>query len=527
MATHSSAVSQTAEEVASALHLYLAEFPAAVLTEDGKVLFDLRTAKYSLSTEHGRCTLHLWNDETNLVRRISAATPRGKLLRLTSHRFGQAKPSTLEFSAEKDRRTPSTREATRIRYVKLLERALTRHFGDEGWRPDSFRSAMDLEKSFGPAYARGLLTRARQSWAVIAINDEESIATVDGILTFGILWLDHLRHASRQQIAGLRLVLPRGTAALTLARLAWLAGPQQYELFEFDQREETLAFRDPSDAGNLVTHLPHAPHPDRVQSRFAAAAERVLSLVPPAALPLVAQRLRTPTELGFLLHGLEFARIRLAASAESFNRIEQVTFGAGPAETALTAETEAALKHLVEQLFLRRSPAADKRDPLYRLEPERWLESSLRRDLTQLDPHLLPAPVYAQVPAFQAADRGMLDLLALDATGRLTVLELKAEEDPQLALQGLDYWVRMRWHHAQPADPQTGLGEFQAHSYFPAHRLSHEVPRLFLVAPALRIHPATEIILRHLSPQVPWTLIALDERWRQQIKPVWRKRSTD
>ena len=157
--------SQTPEQIAAELEGYLSEFPHAVVSEDGKVLFDLRDAKYSLSTEHNRCTLHLWNDETNLVRRISAAVPRGKLLRLTTHRFGQTRPATLEFSAEKDRRSPSTREATRTRYLKLLERALTRHFEGEGWHPESFRTAMDLEKSFGrptrAACSRGRSNRGR------------------------------------------------------------------------------------------------------------------------------------------------------------------------------------------------------------------------------------------------------------------------------------------------------------------------------------------------------------------------------
>ena len=181
----------------------------------------------------------------------------------------------------------------------------------------------------------------------------------------------------------------------------------------------------------------------------------------------------------------------------------------------------------MEQLCLRRTPAANKRDPLFRLQPERWLESNVRRSLTALDPHLLPEPVYAQVPAFAASDRALLDLLALDDEGRLAVLELKAEEDPQLALQGLDYWIRVRWHHNQNSDPESGLGDFQRHGYFPAQRLSPAAPRLYLVAPSLRIHPATEIVLRHFSPEVPWTLIALDEHWREHIRPLYRKRHTD
>ena len=139
----------------------------------------------------------------------------------------------------------------------------------------------------------------------------------------------------------------------------------------------------------------------------------------------------------------------------------------------------------------------------------------------------MPAHVYTQVPAFAAADRGMLDLLSVDKDGRLAVIELKADEDLHLALQGLDYWVRVRWHHRQNPDAASGLGEFQRHGYFGGVRLAEGDPRLYLVAPALRVHPATDVVLRYLSPRVDWVLVALDERWRRQIKVVWRKRSGD
>ena len=82
--------------------------------------------------------------------------------------------ANLELAADKDRRTPSTRESTRVRYVKTLERMLLRTFPD--WKADGFRTAMDLEKSFGPAYARGVLVRGTQAWAVIGVNPEESQA---------------------------------------------------------------------------------------------------------------------------------------------------------------------------------------------------------------------------------------------------------------------------------------------------------------------------------------------------------------
>ena len=525
---------QTVEQIAVALEAFLAEHPKAVVVEDGKVLFDMRTAKYSLATEHARCTLQVWSEDGNIVRRVSAAVERGSVrdraLRLTTHRFGQARPRSLELLADRDRRTPSTREATRVRYLRVLERAMLRGpnnaWGD--WKPDGFRTAMDLEKSFGPAYARGSLVQGQQAWAVIAVNAAESQAMVDGILTLGVLWLAHCREnaGGRRLYRGLRLIVPRGMATLTASRLAWMnPDAAQWELWEFDEKTEELEQRDAADHGNLSTRLIHAPSEVAARERFAEAAARVMQLVPKAMREVVEQKVRSGTEMAFLLHGLEFARVRSGYAGESFNRVQEITFGAGAKETPLTDENAGELRELVARLFARRCAGGEKRDPLYRMQPERWLENALRRNVSVVDERLDAAHVYTQVPAFAAADRGMLDLLSVDKDGRLAVIELKADDDLHLALQGLDYWVRVRWHHQQNPDARSGLGEFQRHGYFGGVRLAEGAPRLYLAAPALRIHPATEVVLRYLSPRVEWVLVALDERWRKQVRVVWRKRS--
>jgi len=372
----------------------------------------------------------------------------------------------------------------------------------------------------------------QQAWAVIAVNAAETQATVDGILTLGVLWLAHCREnaGGRRLYRGLRLIVPHGMAALTLSRLAWMnADAAQWELWEFDEKTEELEQRDAADHGNVTTRLIHAPSEANARERFAAAAARVMALLPEAMREAVEQRVRSGAEMAFLLHGLEFARVRMGYAGESFNRVQEVSFGAGANETPLTDENAGELRELVARLFARRvessSGGGDRRDPLYRMQPERWLESVLRRDISRIDAHLDPAHVYTQVPAFQASDRGMLDLLSVDKDGRLAVIELKADEDLHLALQGLDYWVRVRWHHQQNPDAASGLGEFQRHGYFGGVRLAEGAPRLYLVAPALRVHPATEVVLRYLSPRVDWVLVAIDERWRRQVKVVWRKRS--
>jgi hypothetical protein len=353
---------------------------------------------------------------------------------------------------------------------------------------------------------------------------------VDGILTLGILWLAHCREnaGGRRLFQGLKIVAPRGMETLTLSRLAWLnTDIARWELYAFDEENDVLERRDADDHGNLLTRLVHAPNMAAARDRFAESAARVLALVPAHMREAVEQRIRSVSEMAFLLHGLEFARARTGYSAQSFNREQEISFGAGANETPLTAENESELRELVARLFARRTAGGNHRDPLYRMAPERWLESILRRDLIPIDDRLDPEHVYTQVPAFAASDRGMLDLLGVTSDGRLAVIELKADEDLHLALQGLDYWVRVRAHHLENPDRATGLGEFQRNGYFGGLRLAAEAPRLYLIAPALRVHPATELVLRHLSPRVEWTLVAIDERWRTQIKVIWRRRSSD
>jgi hypothetical protein len=110
----------------------------------------------------------------------------------------------------------------------------------------------------------------------------------------------------------------------------------------------------------------------------------------------------------------------------------------------------------------------------------------------------------------------MIDVLTTTRNRRLAVVELKADEDIHLPLQGLDYWSRVEWHHTR--------GEFPRFGYFDGRELSSEKPLLFLVAPALHVHPATDVLLRYISPEIEWEFVGIDERWREGVKVVFRKR---
>jgi len=537
------AVPANADRLSRSIEDYLAEHPKAAILEGGQMLFDMRRSRYSVTESHGRCLLQLWNDERNLVRTVIEVEERAHCLRLMTRRMGAAKPQALELVATSDRRTPTAREAARRNYQRMLERVLARAF--PGAKPDGFRSAMDLEHSFGPAYVRGRLLRGTAAEAVIGVSEAESAATVDGILTLGILWLEHCRQKgdARRHFGGLKVVVPAigapsdrssslgrwGAWRTTAERMAWLNhAAADFQLFTLDERSEELTAIDFRDTGNLESRLVHAFSAKAAIDRCRAGLDRLFSLIPPDSKERVEVRPRSAAEVALLLHGLEFARVRHGAAAHSFSGQDEATFGASANETPLDAGNEELGRQMFARLFASRHPDGAQNDALFRLQPERWLEAKLRGKIAELLPGLRSDVMYSQVPALTSGERGMLDLLTLDRNGRLTVIEVKADEDLHLPLQALDYWIRVRALNAD-REPSAGAGRplsaFERQGYFAGAEVSPLVPRLLLVGPALRIHPANEPVLRYLSPEVEWELIAVAEHWRRELRVVFRKRS--
>lgn len=518
----------TAAALAAAIDAFLAGHPQAAVLEEGRVAFDLRTAHYAVSEAHGRCLLQLWDGERNLMRTVVGIENRRSCLRVLTRRMGMTRPQALELVAVNERRTPTTRDAARKHYQHLLERVLTRQF--YGFKVDGFRSAMDLEHSFGPSYVRGRLVRGTVAEAVIGVSEAESGAMVDGILTLGILWLDYCRQHgdARRHFGSLKVVVPEGAWLTTAERMAWLNhAAARFELYTLNERSEELTPIDWRDTGNLASSLAHAFSVENALERCREGIDELMDLVPVRSRERVEVRPRSSTEVALLLHGLEFGRVRIGASTTSFAHRLETSFGAGPNETPLEESNREQARELVHRLFASRHDGGLHNDPLYRMQPERWLESELRRNLDELLPGLRGEAIYAQVPALSTGERGMLDLLALDRQGRLVVLELKASEDLHLPLQALDYWIRVRALNADRktmAGSQKALGAFERHGYFSAAEISEGAPRLLLVAPVLHIHPSNETVLRYLAPEVEWELIGLGEDWRRELKIVHRKR---
>ncbi|HTZ58226.1 MAG TPA: hypothetical protein VMB49_09030 [Acidobacteriaceae bacterium] len=508
-------------ELARALNEFFLEHPHAAFLEDGRVLFEMAVSRYSISADHGRCVLHLWSEERNMVRTVLGLEERKERLRIRVRRLGTHRPQSLEVVKDRDLRTPATRALSRSRYLQLLERLLSRHFNE--FKVENLSTAMDLEHSFGPAYARGLLVRGQQCWALIGVNADENQATIDGVLTLGILWLAYCREhlIGKRVCQGLKVVLPAGSGATTQIRMAWLNRElAQWELYEAGIARDDLVRIDTAGQGNLKMRLVHAFNPEAAIERAQDGLTRLMALLPLAMRLHVTMVPRSANEVALCLYGLKFARVCQGFVADSFVRQANVTFGAGPNETPLQEETEPVFAELMQRLFESRHPGGNARNPLYRLQPESWLQSVIAADLRQIDDTLGGNPVYHQVPAFAAADRAMLDLLTATRDGRLAILELKADEDLHFPLQGLDYWIRVHSLHQQANQD----GALKQNGYFPGIELQAAPPLIYYVVPALRVHPSMATILRYLSPSITWTLVALNESWRTKPTVVFRKR---
>jgi len=502
----------TPESLTQMLSDFLTGARAAVVVEDGAIAFDLAESKYSVSGEYNKCLLHLWSGERNFVRRVLDAEVRTTTLRLQVQRMGQNRPTRLDFCRDRDQRSPAARRAARAAYEPRLRRALERNF--PGWTVVRLTTSVDLEHSFGPSYLRGWLRLGQRALAVVGVNDEETQSTVDGALTCGILWLEACRLAQQERrvMERLAMVVPRGMATLTRQRMAHLhPATAKWQLYEFDQREDALAPLDIGDRGNLATRLIHSIDEGLARERFVGSIARIRGILPQAEVVVL-----SPASISFRRHGLEFAQARIAHDPRNFQSSEEIAFGFGAEERVLNAENETQFADLVRLAAAVRHRDGPKNHPLWRMHPERWLESLVAGNIAALDGRLRPEFVYSQVPAFAAADRAMIDILAETREARLAVIELKADEDIHLPLQGVDYWSRVAWHQSR--------GEFARFGYFPGREISPQKPLLMLVAPALHVHPTTDTILRYLSPEIEWEVLGIDERWREEVKVVFRKR---
>jgi hypothetical protein len=464
---------------------FLAGCRQPALLEPGETPLPLRPEHYALTARASGLLLEAWDDVRTLARRITAShEQRPSRLTLVVEKFGGRAGFITLLDLDRPQAAATLQRSTREVLREHLRRWLARQCA--GWRIVELTTGPDLQHTLSPSCPRAFVVKGDSRWAALAAPPQHA----DTALTNGLIWLDYLRRREAPTpVQGLILFLPCGQETNTLLRLRHLH--VKTRLFRYDDSGFEAPI-DPDDHGNLFTRL------EPWQESLPAEAEqnlRRLTLEPEVELIPLGPGLRS-----LRVRGLEFARYTAGALLPD-KPIEDL---------AADARRIAKFRHPD-------SPVPH--HPLLTRNPEAWLESILRRNVTLLDAALLPSPVYGQVPALAGVDRGVLDLLAIEHTGRLAVIEIKASEDPHLPLQALDYWIRVA-HHA-------ALGEFTANGYFPGLPVLARLPRLLLAAPAMNFHPTTEILLSFFHSHIPVERIGLGVEWQRHPKVVLRARGAD
>ncbi len=522
---------------------FLASLSHPVLIEDGVEVFDLSDCTWRFSIEFGKLIFEAWNGDRSLVRRLErVAYAEAGRLGLVCRKSALHESSRLEFCEAGVSAAPagSSQGAPRRRASTAAERNFDRTASRQslvaalreryaGWHFERVSQRSDREHSFSAWYTRGWARPAARgipAWAFLGLRSEEGEAAADSALAFGLIWLDWLRqHFPRVAFSGLKLFLPPLAAEINAHRAAYLrlagnaAGIEIYAWNSEERNSLTVSPLDLADFGNVETLLPlrrdreslleaERPFLEALLHRVLGERREGVDLVADAARHFVSLR----------IHGLEVARAEAGPEP-------RLSFGIAPAFRRLEPSDEPEFAHFLNRVVRVRCAASDDtRHELYRLQAERWLESMLVRDLTRLDPRFVPGCLYPQVPAFAGTsaagvDRGVIDILGAvrDQRGRnrLAVIELKVQEEINLPLQALDYWLRVNWLHRR--------GQFKARGYFPSLELSPEPPLLYLVSPAFRFHSSTGQILRYFDPVVEVIQVGINDPWREGVRVLFRR----
>lgn len=479
-----------AEKIQSAITGFIAAAARPAVLDPGEEPLPLIAGQWNLSQWNGRLVLEVWDGPRNLVRRIAelGETKRDRMS-LVVERFPKSLTELQIADLDAPQGSELERRSSRIAFRDRFRLLLARQF--PAWRVVDLSSEPNLEASLSPAWVRAFLRLGSVGIAVIAAPPD-MVACEDAV-AFGLIWLEYLRRRETGiKLRQFLVYVPMGREKETALRLSLLnSASTEVRLSVYDERGRSAPF-DLADAGNAESTLPPCVRPASPNSALPDLT---------AAGVLADQVELSDGSISLRIRGLEFARASGAHITCGFGRRKRSDL-----------RTVAAMAREIARV--RCPESEDCQHPFYLANPESWLESAIRLDPQKLDGSLRTAPLYGQVPVFRGGERGVIDLLAIDHTGRLTVIEIKASASIPLPFQALDYWVRVSKH--------LRAGDFARLGYFPGIAVSQESPRILLAAPAGEFHSTSETLLAAFPPGIEVVRIGLGANWRKEMKVVLR-----
>jgi hypothetical protein len=480
----------------------------------------LARSDFEFSVEWGKLIFAWWGDGVSQSWRVTAyEIDRGELrLRATRGMFGETALLTLRDPARwRERQNLSLGERRRL-YAETLSRLITKRF--DGAKIQRSTIGSSRSPSGVSQYARLVLKSGGETILAIGASDAESQAVVDGMIAAGLAQFAAFSEKPDEKERPKRLwfCLPKGRSQTALERatlldVAHLGG--RIECFEVDEDGGEIMNVRPVTQDELLNSHPREvvwPVDSTPDERWR---ERIINLAPEL---IETRRDARSGRESFEIKGLEFARMGAGGQAKFGVAGTIPERPAKPADPGvLTDSNFNELESLVREIVRYRSAdCLELRHPFYLLRAEAWLESLLRRDIRRLDASFDERFVYSQIPAWRADERSVIDLLTINNDGRLAVIEIKAAEDPQLPLQGTDYWLRVEQGRLR--------NEFKKRGMFEGVTIADQSPLLYLVAPRLRFHRTFETVARCVSPRIEVYRIGVNTNWREGVKVHTRER---
>ena len=470
----------------------------------------LRKSEIDLHAARNRLIFSCWTEKGVRSWRISAWEWTGAKLLLEATRRAGAERTGIELVPRLSTKAVDTIiSAARRERAQHLAQLACAHA--EGAKIERTALSAGARRGLPGRYARVLLRLGRERLAVTGVVTPGQAYDVDAFLSSALIWFTRGagERARPPSIRKLWLIADRRHAATIAERIALLREDLRRAVSLFmidDEWRELSPVRSPEQAELWTARPARFLRPSQAEPSERAA--RVVALAP---LAIDVVRARHGETLRF--HGLPFARVRRVMKAE------HVWFGVASSPRRLldenTADDWTGLLHQLSEH--RRADAIDRRHALYRLAPEAWLESMLRRDITQLDPGLILSPLYAQFRAAHEA-RGAgarpVDLLALRRDGRLVVIELKVSADREHVLQAADYWRRVEAHRL--------WGNLRRARLFGDAAIADHSPLVYLVAPTLSFHRSFSTLARAIDPRIEIYRFDLNEDWRARVRVMRR-----